>query len=77
MHVQQHVFIIIIIIIIIFATIISLEVNVRVCGKGLELLSENGGRFEIKQLLFGDDIPLVANSEKKLCRFVKYAKEES
>ena len=28
------------------------EVNVRVPGKGLELLSANGGRFEINQLLF-------------------------
>ena len=25
------------------------EVNVMVLGKGLELLSENGGRFEINQ----------------------------
>ena len=31
------------------------EVNVRVLGKGLELLSANGGRFEINQLLFADD----------------------
>ena len=28
------------------------EVNVRVLGKLLELLSANGGRFEINQLLF-------------------------
>ena len=28
------------------------EVNVRVLGRGLELLSPNGGRFEINQLLF-------------------------
>ena len=34
--------------------------NVRVLGKGLELLSENGGRFEINQLLFADDTALVA-----------------
>ena len=27
------------------------EVNVRVLGKGLDLLSANGGRFEINQLL--------------------------
>ena len=27
------------------------EVNVRVLGKGIELLSANSGRFEIKQLL--------------------------
>ena len=31
------------------------EVTVRVIGKGLELLSANGGRFEINQLLFADD----------------------
>ena len=30
------------------------EVNVRVLTKGLELLTANGGRFEINQLLFGD-----------------------
>ena len=38
------------------------EVNVRVLGKGLELLSANGGRFEINQLLFADDTALVADS---------------
>ena len=43
------------------------EVNVRVLGKGLELLSVKGGRFEINQLLFPDDTALVADSEK-LCR---------
>ena len=46
------------------------EVNVRVLGKGLELLSANGGRFEIKQLLFADDTAPVADSEDKLCRLV-------
>ena len=44
------------------------EVNVRVLGKELKLLSANGGRFEIKQLLFPDDTALVADSEEKLCR---------
>ena len=44
--------------------------NVRVVGKGLELLSANGGRFEINQLLFADDTALVADSEEKLCRLV-------
>ena len=39
------------------------EVNVRVLGKGLELLSANGGRFEINQLLFADDTALVAKEE--------------
>ena len=46
------------------------EVNVWVLGKGLELLSANGGRFEINQLLFADDTALVADSEDKLCRLV-------
>ena len=46
------------------------RVNVRVIGKGLELLSTNGGRFEINQLLFADDTALVADSEEKLCRLV-------
>ena len=44
------------------------EVNVRVLGKGLELLSANGARFEINQLLFADDT--VADSEDNLCRLV-------
>ena len=35
---------------------------------GLELLTANGGRFEINQLLFADDTLLVADSEEKLCR---------
>ena len=42
------------------------EVKVRVLGKGLELLSANGGRFEINQLLFADVTALVADSEEKL-----------
>ena len=50
-------------------------------GKLSELLSANGGRFEINQLLFADDTALVADSEEKLCRWwvslVEYAKEES
>ena len=40
------------------------EVNVKVLGIGLELLSANGGRFEINQLLFADGTALVANSER-------------
>ena len=44
------------------------EVNVRFLGKGLELLSANGGRFDLNQLLFADDTALVADSEEKLCR---------
>ena len=46
------------------------EVNVRVLGKVLELLSGNGGRFEINQLLFADDTALVADSEEKLGKLV-------
>ena len=34
--------------------------------KGVELLSANGGRFEIYLLLFADDTSLVADSEEKL-----------
>ena len=44
------------------------KVNVRVLGKGLEMVSTNGGRYEINQLLFADDIAQVALSEEKLCR---------
>ena len=43
------------------------EVNAMVLGKGLELRSVNGGRFEINKLLFADDTALVADSEEKLC----------
>ena len=46
------------------------EVNVRVLGKGLELPSANGGRFEMNQLLFADDTALVANLEEKLGKLV-------
>ena len=59
---------------------VILEVNVRVLGKGLELLSANGGRFEINQLLFADDTVLVAVSEEKLCDWcilVEYANKEN
>ena len=44
--------------------------NVNVLGKRLELLSVNGGRFEIRQLLFADDTALMADSEEKLRRLV-------
>ena len=46
------------------------EVNVRGLWKVSELLSTNGSRFEINQLLFADDTALVADSEEKLCRLV-------
>ena len=38
-----------------YMDVVVREVNARVFGKGLELLSVNGGRFEINQLLFADD----------------------
>ena len=44
--------------------------NVRVLEKALELLSANGGGFEINQLLFADDTALVADSWEKLCRLL-------
>ena len=40
------------------------EVNGKVRGRGLELLSANGGRFEINQLLFAEAAALVTDSEK-------------
>ena len=46
------------------------KVNVWVLGKGSELLSANGGSFEINQLLFADDTALVADSEEKLYRLL-------
>ena len=39
------------------------EVNVRVLGKVLELMSAHFGRFEKYHLLFADDTALVADSE--------------
>ena len=44
--------------------------NVRVLGKGLELLNAYLGRFKINQLLLANDTTLVANSQEKLCRLV-------
>ena len=38
------------------------EMNFSVLLKGLELLSANGGKFEINQLLFADDTALEADS---------------
>ena len=44
--------------------------------KGLKLLSANGGRFEINQLLFVDDTAQVADYEEKLHRLVsEFGKE--
>ena len=46
------------------------KVNVRVLGKGLELLNAYLGRFKINQLFLANDTTLVANSQEKLCRLV-------
>ena len=44
----------------------------RVLLKGLELLSVDGGRFEINHQLIADDTALVANSEdSRVSRFGK------
>ena len=52
------------------------KVNARVIVKGLKLLSVNGGRFEINQLLFADDTALLADSEEKLfVSFIEYVKK--
>ena len=42
------------------------DVNVKVLGKVLELLSVSGGRFEINQLFFADDTALLADSEERV-----------
>ena len=46
------------------------EANATVLGKGLELLSVNGGWVEINQLLLADDTALVVDSEEKLYSLV-------
>ena len=48
----------------------NVYMNAVVLGKRLELLSVQGGRFEIHQILFADDTALVTDSEEKLCRRV-------
>ena len=55
------------------------ELNARVLRRGLELLSVNGGWFEIYHLLFADVTALVADSEEKLCRLrlIEHAKDQS
>ena len=54
----------------VYMDVVVREVNDTVLGKVLELLSANGGRFEINQPLFADGTALVAGSEEKLCRLV-------
>ena len=38
--------------------------------EGLDLMSVDGGSFEINQLLFADETALVTDAEEKLCRLV-------
>ena len=56
------------------------EVDARMLWKVLELLSLNGERFEIQQLLFADTA-IVDDSEESYvdwrASLVEYAKEES
>ena len=42
------------------------EMKAWVLGEWVELLHANGGRFQIKQLLFADDTSLLADSEEKV-----------
>ena len=46
---------------------VAREVNVRLLGEGLELLSENGGTIEMNQLFFVDtgSTALVADSRRE------------
>ena len=46
------------------------EVNDRVLGKEMKLLSEHVDWFEINQLLFSDDTTLMADAQEKLCELV-------
>ena len=50
------------------------EVNARVLVKGQELLSVNGGRFEINRLLFADDTTKVVISATKELEFTCHLK---
>ena len=46
------------------------QVNERVMGKGVKLKDENGGGWEIKQLLYADDTSLVAETREHLQHIV-------
>ena len=39
-------------------------------GRGLKLGDVNDNRWELNQVLFADDIVVVADSERKLCQLV-------
>ena len=46
------------------------EVSARVLGRRLKLVDGNDNEWELNQLLFADDIVVVAGSERKLCQLV-------
>ena len=45
-------------------------VNARVLGRGSKLVDGNDNEWELNQLVFADDIVVVADSERKLCQLV-------
>ena len=49
------------------------EVNARVCERGVVLVNMEEGNqsMELNQLLFADDVALVADSKEKLERLIK------
>ncbi|WP_435331133.1 reverse transcriptase domain-containing protein, partial [Klebsiella pneumoniae] len=47
------------------------EVDARMLGRGLRLVNADGGEWSLNQLLFADDIALVADSEETLRQLVE------
>ncbi len=53
------------------------EVNARMLGRGLSLVNSDGREWNLSQLLFADDMALVADSEGRCRQLVdKFGKEE-
>ena len=46
------------------------QVNGKAMGKGVKLRDENGGSWEIKQILYADDTVLVAETGEHLQHIV-------
>ncbi len=42
------------------------EVHARILGRGLNLVNAEGREWSLSQLLFADDMALVADSEERL-----------